>query len=134
LLKDWINQHPFCDPEAFLWINNKGKMLSYATIKTILARLGKKAGIKKRIYPHLFRVSRVVHPFNKDLNENMLREFCGPKDSSFIKMYINLSMKKTKKKKHSKLLNQFKQGISRIIKKVRHSNFLARYESNENRI
>jgi integrase len=58
LLSRWLDQHPEKgDPEAWLWESVQGKHLSYAKLQAMLKRTAKKAGIKKRVYPHLFRHS-----------------------------------------------------------------------------
>ena len=56
-LKEWINNHPKNnDPEQFLWYNTKNKsLLSYTMLVKIIKNAAKRAGIMKRIYPHLFR-------------------------------------------------------------------------------
>ena len=59
-LSKWINAHPYKDdPAAPLWINigatNFGELLKYPAVNRMLQKVCKRAGIKKRIYPHLFR-------------------------------------------------------------------------------
>ncbi len=48
----------------------------YSAIRKVLQLAGKKAGIKKRIYPHLFRHSRASYYANK-LTEQQLKVFFG---------------------------------------------------------
>lgn len=56
----WLEHHPLKrDPEAPLWINQEGitkfKPLKWHTFKQIVQKYAKRAEIKKRIYPYLFR-------------------------------------------------------------------------------
>jgi site-specific recombinase XerD len=68
-LKHWINKHPDNNnPEAYLWPNPKGELLSYAALTKILKKAAEKAGISKRIHPHLMRnpnLSEIQTFFNK---------------------------------------------------------------------
>jgi len=64
ILSDWLNVHPFKDdPESPLWVANKStpEPLKYQYFKQLVKRIARKAGIGKRIYPHIFRHSRVTH-------------------------------------------------------------------------
>jgi len=59
----WLQSHPFKDdPEAPLWVNvgttNHNKPMVYRNIADLLKRLAKKAGVKKRCSPHMFRHAR----------------------------------------------------------------------------
>ncbi|MCL4343441.1 MAG: tyrosine-type recombinase/integrase [Nitrososphaerota archaeon] len=58
LLSQWLDQHPGKgNPDAWLWESLPGKHLSYVKLRVMLKRTAKRAGVKKRIYPHLFRHS-----------------------------------------------------------------------------
>lgn len=66
LLTQWRNMHPFRnDPEAPLWVHyqfaNAPHPLRYSTIRSILNTIFRRAGITKRVYPHLFRHSRATY-------------------------------------------------------------------------
>ncbi len=60
LVTAWLNAHPFrSDPEAPLWIGfsstNRYEQWSYAAFKKILRELGKRAEVRKKVMPYLFR-------------------------------------------------------------------------------
>ena len=58
LLSQWLASHPRKqDQEAPLWISSYGQTISYQQIVKHIKKYAKKAGIQKRIYPHLFRHS-----------------------------------------------------------------------------
>ncbi|AIY90067.1 tyrosine-type recombinase/integrase [Geoglobus acetivorans] len=64
-LAAWLKDHPLKDdPEAPLWVKLSGKNrlqhVEYNDIRAQLKRIAKRAGIKKRIYPHLFRHTRAT--------------------------------------------------------------------------
>jgi len=80
-LANWMKIHPFReDPNSPLWISlrtrNRDKTLKGKTVNALLKDLAKKAGIEKRIYPHLFRHSRAVH-LSKYLTEAQMKELFG---------------------------------------------------------
>lgn len=65
-LAAWLNNHPFRhDPAAPLWVHyqyvDEPRHIGYQTIRQLLLRHFRRAGITKRIYPHLFRHSRATY-------------------------------------------------------------------------
>ena len=64
-LANWLKDHPLKDdPEAPLWVKLSGKKhlqpMEYKDFQMQLKKIAKRAGIKKRIYPHLFRHTRAT--------------------------------------------------------------------------
>lgn len=92
----YLDVHPNKDdPESPLWVNvgypRKGQPLEYRTLVKQLKTIAKRAGIKKRIYPHLFRHSRATHLANF-LTEAQMCEFFGwVQGSDMPRIYIHLS-------------------------------------------
>lgn len=95
-LQEWINQHPFNDnSESYLWIAPNGEVLSYTRISTILKESVKRAGIKKRVYPHLFRHSRATLLANV-MSDSALKNYLGwTPGSNMARVYIHMSGKET---------------------------------------
>lgn len=65
-LASWLNNHPFRhDLTAPLWVHyqyaDQPRHVGYHTIRKMLQRHFQRAGITKRIYPHLFRHSRATY-------------------------------------------------------------------------
>lgn len=91
-LTKWINEHPSRnDPNAYIWLNNKGTALSYGWVQGKLSKLGLKAGIKKKLNPHNFRHSRATHLANH-LTEAQMKEFFGwTQGSEMAAVYVHLS-------------------------------------------
>ncbi|HIH36958.1 MAG TPA: tyrosine-type recombinase/integrase [Methanocellales archaeon] len=89
----WMNMHPEKDnPDAPLWIAQRiGYDLKYAQFHHIVVQLGRKAGIKKDVHPHLLRHSRLTELATK-LTDSELKVFAGwGADSRMPGVYIHLS-------------------------------------------
>jgi integrase len=94
----WLNVHPHRDdPEAPLWEvirsykTDMHTFVNYACLNVLLKRVARKAGIKKRVYPHLFRHSRATALANH-LTEAQMKEYLGwVRDSDMASVYIHLS-------------------------------------------
>ncbi len=94
-LMDWLEQHPLKDnPEAPLWVKiwgGKTEAMNYAAIRKQIQTSAKRAGIKKRIHPHIFRHSRATY-LAKHLTEAQMKEYFGWTQSSrMAAVYVHLS-------------------------------------------
>lgn len=95
-LMQWVENHPMRDnPEAPLWItigmNHRYTPLRYSTVKDVIKKAARKAGIKKRVYPHLFRHSRATH-LAKHLTEAQMKQYFGwVQGSDMASVYVHLS-------------------------------------------
>lgn len=100
LLTSWLENHPLRDdPDANVWVTKYNKLnrndeyspLGPAAVGDLLDKLAKKAGIKKRIYPHLFRHSRATHLATKLTEAQMKQLFGWTQGSSMAAIYVHLS-------------------------------------------
>jgi integrase/ribosomal protein L40E len=93
-LQLWINMHPSRnDPNAPLWPRERDPTNSLGVVRLehMVRRYARKAGIQKRVHPHVFRHSRATH-LAKVLTEAQLREFFGwTKQSEIPSIYVHLS-------------------------------------------
>ncbi len=95
-LAAWLENHPLkSDPDAPLWVNfstnNHHGSLGYSATKEMLTDTAKRAGIKKRIYPHLFRHSRATF-LARHLTESQLKQHFGwVQASDMASTYVHLS-------------------------------------------
>jgi len=95
-LASWMNIHPLRnDPNAPLWItlgtNSRNSILKYRTACEILKETARRAGIRKRVYPHLFRHSRATYLANY-LTEAQMKQFFGwAQGSKMAATYVHLS-------------------------------------------
>ena len=85
-LAEWINSHPEREnQEAFVW------PIGYRAVDKLFKGLAKKAKVKKRITPHLFRHSRATHLATK-LTEQQLKQLMGwTMGSKMAQVYVHLS-------------------------------------------
>jgi len=95
-LANWLNYHPLKDnPEASFWSNLKREGLNPLLLQTvgkILKATARKAGISKRVYPHLFRACSITHKQGKGWPDQAIKAFHGlSKDSAVMKHYSHLS-------------------------------------------
>jgi site-specific recombinase XerD/ribosomal protein L40E len=95
-LQQWVENHPLRDdPDAPLWVtigtNSRNKVWNYGTAKEVLKKLVRRAGIKKRVYPHLFRHSRATHLANHLTEAQMKQYFGWVQGSKMASVYVHLS-------------------------------------------
>ena len=103
LLTRYIDEHPFkSEPGSPLWINpvdsgrNAGKRMAYMTTREAILRVAGRAGIKKRIYPHLFRHSAATRDASYNINERLLEIRYGwAKGSRMAARYTHIKDEKT---------------------------------------
>jgi integrase/recombinase XerD len=103
LLGRYIDEHPFKEnPGSPLWINpldsrrNAGKRMAYMTTREAILRVAGRAGIKKRIYPHLFRHSAATRDASYNINERLLEIRYGwTKGSRMAARYTHIKDEKT---------------------------------------
>ncbi len=82
-MSSWLNMHPLKNnPNAPLWImlgnRKKQERMNYGAFRALILRLKERSKIKKRIYPHLFRHTRVTHLLsNKQINESQAKVYFG---------------------------------------------------------
>ena len=95
-LAQWLSVHPLRnDPNAPLWVGigtvGRYEALSYNSVRAMLARLRKKAGITKRVYTHLMRHSRATE-LASFLTEAQMDEHLGwVQGSKRSATYVHLS-------------------------------------------
>lgn len=91
-LREWLNLHPLRnDQEAYLFISLKqtGKYVLYAGLSKVVKKASKSAGITKRVYPYIFRHSRITHLKQEGWSDDEIKQITGHSDSS--KMLSNYS-------------------------------------------
>ncbi len=92
----WMDHHPAKgNKSAWLWpsFRNSGVMVEYTTLRDMLQRAAKKAGITKRVNMHSFRHARATH-LAKNLTEQQLKIYLGwTAGSSMAATYVHLSGK-----------------------------------------
>lgn len=94
-LSNWKENHPDKDNnEAYLFVNYakfRGERITYAGVDSLLRRLKKNSGIKKRINAHSFRHARATF-FASRVKEAVMKEMFGwTQKSQMVGTYIHLS-------------------------------------------
>lgn len=79
-LKEWLRSHPMGNPDSWLFVgingDKLGQPLDYDTMRSALRKSCIRAGIKKRIHPHLFRHSAATRLAGV-LSESVLKKTLG---------------------------------------------------------
>ncbi|MEM3573642.1 MAG: hypothetical protein QXJ62_05385 [Nitrososphaeria archaeon] len=76
-LLDWLNIHPQKDdPNAPLWPSRYGKGMCYQYFRNVVKRCAIEAGLKKAVWPYLFRHTQLTW-MAKKLTEAKLALYAG---------------------------------------------------------
>jgi site-specific recombinase XerD len=91
-LREWLNVHPFRDDhDHWLWTGRDGAALHDSSVRDNLVAVAKRAGITHRVWPHLFRHSRLTVNA-KYMTESELCIFAGwQQGSPQTRVYVHLS-------------------------------------------
>ena len=97
-LKEWINKHPKSnDPNAMVFISmygrNYGEQMNYFEMSRALLRAKKRAGITRRIHPHLFRHTRATILASKVAEAPLEGQMGWIHGSRQTRTYVHLSAK-----------------------------------------
>lgn len=100
LIYEYLQSHDKRDnPESYVWFSDYSRRskkegnrpLSHGAVYLILHELCKKAKIKKRVFPHLFRHSRATFYANKLTEAQMKEHFGWTQSSDMASVYVHLS-------------------------------------------
>ncbi len=96
-LKTWVNEeHPSnAGPDSWLWVSkgtrNHGYPIGYQSLKLVVRKWRKRAGIEKKITPYTFRRTRYTHLATK-MPTPLLYKFMGQvQGSKVIDRYVELN-------------------------------------------
>jgi hypothetical protein len=92
-LAGWRNNYPGTpDNEAFVFISANGDSMEYRAMSQIISRTAKKAGVEKRVTPHLFRKSRITSLIKQNYQESVIKQaMWGNLGTNMFKTYVVLS-------------------------------------------
>lgn len=98
-LTQWLNIHPLRnEPNAPLFVGlgarNHHERLAGHSVRKILRGITKRAGLEKRVHPHLFRHTTLTNLAGDGMQESILRRFAGwTGSSSMPEVYIHVGNK-----------------------------------------
>jgi len=98
-LTNWLNAHPYgSQPEAYLWGSwsaGRWRRISYRTIQKMIKRASRDAGLRKRVYPHMFRHCSITHALDsRKFTEAETKAYYGlVKDSKRLATYSHVGVK-----------------------------------------
>ena len=86
-LKSYCN----LNKEEFLFPSTRKGKLTTATIQAIAEKSAKKAGIEKRVYPHLLRHSFATHLLEQGTDLRIIQKLLGHSDIKTTQIYTQIS-------------------------------------------
>jgi site-specific recombinase XerD len=78
-------------PQTWLFEGTIGKQYSATSIFNTVKDTAKKAGIKKRVYPHILRHSFATHHLEQGTDLRFIQEFLGHESSKTTEIYTHVS-------------------------------------------
>ncbi|MGD1004205.1 MAG: tyrosine-type recombinase/integrase [Methanoregulaceae archaeon] len=92
-LAGWRNNYPGTpDNDNFVFVSVNGEPMEYRAMSQIISRTAKKAGLEKRVTPHLFRKSRITSLIKQNYQESVIKQaMWGNLDTDMFKTYVVLS-------------------------------------------
>jgi site-specific recombinase XerD len=92
-LSRWRSIYPGTpEGNALVFVNRNGDPLTHAQVSRQLDRIALRAGIKKRVNPHVFRHSRITHLVREGVSESVIKAVAwGSQDSRMLKTYLHLT-------------------------------------------
>ncbi len=92
-IAEWRADYPGqVTPDAPVFLNEYGSLITYAAVAKQIRRIAHRAGLQKRITPHLFRHSRITHLLREGMKESTLKLMMwGSVSSEMLKTYAHLT-------------------------------------------
>lgn len=90
LLRDYYHEEK---PTIWLFEGAKGKQYSATSIFNVIKHAAQKAGIKKRVYPHILRHSFATHHLEQGTDLRYIQEWLGHESSKTTEIYTHVSQK-----------------------------------------
>jgi site-specific recombinase XerD len=93
IVLEWLHAIESVRRQGFIFLNRQtGKPVK--RMNRSLSTLAKKAGITKRVYPHLLRHSNATHHLEEDTDIRTVQELLGHLDIEQTQWYAQVTMKK----------------------------------------
>ncbi|WP_432352519.1 tyrosine-type recombinase/integrase [Sporosarcina sp. A2] len=93
LLKRYIDEREDMDPCLFITGRNSKKRMSIDTLRYVINRISKLAGINKTIHPHQLRHSYATYMVDNGATLEVIQNLIGNEKSETTRIYAHLSGK-----------------------------------------
>jgi site-specific recombinase XerD len=90
-IKEELMSYGRLNNQEILFPSARGGKLTTATIQAILKNASKKAGIKKRVYPHLLRHSFATHLLEQGTDLRIIQKLLGHSSIKTTQIYTQIS-------------------------------------------
>ncbi|MDD1686070.1 tyrosine-type recombinase/integrase [Methanoregula sp.] len=92
-LSRWRSIYPGTpEGDSLVFVNRNGDPLTHAQVRRQIERIAERAGITKRVNPHVFRHSRITHLVREGASESVIKAVAwGSQDSRMLKTYLHLT-------------------------------------------
>ena len=88
-IKDYVEgeRQPESDDEMALFLNSRGRRIGEKTVRYYVKKYAARAGINRRVYPHIFRASCITHLLNNRINPITVQEHARHKSFATTMLY-----------------------------------------------
>lgn len=93
-LSQWLNTYPKQQPspDDFVFLNAWNRPISHGAITSQMNKIGKRAGIQRKLHPHLFRHTRITMLSRSGLDEAKIKMLAwGNQSTDMMKTYNHLT-------------------------------------------
>jgi integrase len=81
-----------CGPDDYLFVTRFSKGKPVKNVRQAISRICKRAGVIKRVYPHLFRHSVATEMMSRGVGIRIIQDFLGHKNLKNTEFYTHVSL------------------------------------------